>query len=197
MAPASPVMGNLTYFAGRLSNFPSTAGERCPLFFSPPTGAAVPLPLTPARRRGCCTLRGVALRCRRLRLACYGGFLLADAKLVFSFLQHGWGTMSAFLLCAGTVRLERRKADRKEVQADRLTTTPDTGRLGGSRHLYHCSCGRWREGSPEVPPAPVQQPCRVHSCLAEPDAKGSQVRASSPLSFGARRFWVAFACQFG
>ncbi len=46
-----------------------------------------------------------------------GGVLLANARVVCLFPQRGWGTMSAFLLCAGTVRLKEEKRTEKKFSA--------------------------------------------------------------------------------
>ncbi len=90
---------------------------------------------------------------------------------------------------------ERRKADRKEVQADRLAPTPNAERFGGSRHLNGRSCAY--EDSPEVPPTPAPGPRRIHSGLTESGTKGSLLWVSSPLSIRDWRFRVAFAYRSG
>ncbi len=110
--------------------------------------------------------------------------LLANARVPFLLFPAGLGNDVRFSSLRRNGPAERRKADRKEVQADRFIPTPNTERLWGSRHLNGGSCTY--EGSPEVPAAPAPGPRRIHSGLTEPGTKGSQVGIGSPLSIKAR-----------
>ncbi len=110
------------------------------------------------------------------------GLLLATRGHPSRFFQRGWGTMSAFLLCAGTVRLKEEKRTEKKFRRTGLLQRRILRGYGAAATYTAAFAVADAEVARRSRRRRLRDPRRGHSKLTEPVTKGSQVRVGSPLS---------------